>query len=107
MGVATPRAVTPKVATPEKQQREVEKSTWKLFVEETKKISCIATVMVLVTTSQYLLRFVSMLMVGHLGKLALSGAVVAMSLTNVTGFSLLVSQLLSLPSYFYFYILLL
>lgn len=86
----TPRAATPRLGTPERGEKEM--STWQLFKEETKKLSYIATIMVLVTTSQYLLRFVSMLMVGHLGKLELSGAVVAMSLTNVTGFSLLVSH---------------
>ncbi|KAK1353815.1 hypothetical protein POM88_052180 [Heracleum sosnowskyi] len=52
--------------------------------------------MLLVSTSQYLLRFVSTLMVGHVGTLYLSGAVVSMSFTNVTGFSLL-SQYLILP----------
>lgn len=45
--------------------------------------------MVVATLSQHLVRVVSMMMVGHLGELSLSGAAVATSLTNVTGFSLL------------------
>lgn len=76
------------------EKRVVAKSTWSEFVAETKRISLIFLPMVLVTTSQYLLRFVSTLMVGHVGKLYLSGAVVAMSFTNVTGFSFLVSLIL-------------
>ncbi|KAL8144838.1 hypothetical protein AgCh_003161 [Apium graveolens] len=76
--------------TPENNEEQVvAKSTWGEFVAETKQISLIFLPMVLVTTTQYLLRFVSTLMVGHVGKLYLSGAVVAMSFTNVTGFSFL------------------
>lgn len=67
-------------------------STWDLFVEELKKVSYIAAPMVVVTVSQILPRVVSMMMVGHLGELALSGVAVATSLTNVTGLSLLVGD---------------
>ncbi|KAL2504361.1 MATE efflux family protein [Abeliophyllum distichum] len=62
---------------------------WELFVEELKKVSYIALPMVVVTVSQHLSRVASMMMVGHLGELSLSGTAVATSLTNVTGFSLL------------------
>ncbi|KAL3844906.1 hypothetical protein ACJIZ3_002309 [Penstemon smallii] len=62
---------------------------WQMFVEELKKLSYIAAPMVVVTVSQTLLRFASMMMVGHLGELALSGAAIATSLANVTGHSLL------------------
>lgn len=80
------------VKTPENNaQQMVAKSTWNEFAAEAKLISLIFLPMVLVTTSQYLLRFASTLMVGHVGKLYLSGAVLAMSFTNVTGFSFLVS----------------
>lgn len=71
---------------PEKSERE----TWNLFVKEFKKVSSVAVPMVVVTVSQHLLRVVSMMMVGHLGELTLSGTAVATSLTNVTGFSVLV-----------------
>ncbi|KAH6803674.1 MATE efflux family protein, partial [Perilla frutescens var. frutescens] len=63
-------------------------STWDLFVEELKNVSYIAAPMVVVTVSQILPRVVSMMMVGHLGELALSGVAVATSLTTVTGLSL-------------------
>ncbi|PIN02213.1 hypothetical protein CDL12_25274 [Handroanthus impetiginosus] len=67
-------------------------SPWKLFAEELKMVSSIAAPMVVVTVSQILTRVVSMMMVGHLGELALSGAAVATSLTNVTGLSVLYSS---------------
>ncbi|KAL8144831.1 hypothetical protein AgCh_003154 [Apium graveolens] len=78
------------VKTPENEDKQmVAKSTRKEFVRETKKITSIFLPMLLVSTSQYLIRFVSTLMVGHVGRLYLSGTVVSMSFTNVTGFSLL------------------
>ncbi|GAA0178637.1 transporter [Lithospermum erythrorhizon] len=63
--------------------------TWNIFVEELRKTSYIALPMVIVTVSQQLSRVVSMMMVGHLGELELSGAAIATSLTNVLGFSVL------------------
>ncbi|KAK3001739.1 hypothetical protein RJ639_020271 [Escallonia herrerae] len=65
---------------------------WEVFVEEFKKVSHIAMPMVVVTVSQNLLRVASMMMVDHLGELSLSGAAIATSLTNVTGFSLLLGM---------------
>lgn len=62
------------------------------FVKEVKKSSYIAAPMVAVSVLQYLLQVVSVIMVGHLGdQLALSSVAIATSLTNVVGFSLLVS----------------
>lgn len=63
---------------------------WEVLVGEIKKVVYIAMPMMVTTVSQYLLRVISMMMIGHLGELSLSGAAVATSLTNVTGFSLLV-----------------
>ena len=60
------------------------------FVEELKKVSNIAAPMVVVTVSQYLLRVAPMIMVGHLSALPLSSVAISTSLTNVTGYSLLV-----------------
>ncbi|XP_059670711.1 protein DETOXIFICATION 3-like [Cornus florida] len=77
---------------PEKKERIERAVTWEVFVEELKRVSCIAMPMVVVTVSQYLLRVVSMVMVGHLGTLSLSSAAIATSLTNVTGFSLLLGM---------------
>ncbi|XP_065636923.1 protein DETOXIFICATION 6 isoform X2 [Quercus suber] len=59
------------------------------FVQELKKASSIAAPMAVVSILQYLLQVVSIIMVGHLGELSLSGVAIATSLTNVTGFSLL------------------
>ncbi|KAK9934656.1 hypothetical protein M0R45_021792 [Rubus argutus] len=62
--------------------------TWRSFFEEVKRLGCIAGPMVAVVLSQYLLQIVSMMMVGHLGELALSSTAIAISLAGVTGFSL-------------------
>lgn len=67
--------------------------SWNALSQELKKTSRIVAPMVAVTVFQYLLQVVSMVMVGHLGQLALSSVAIATSLTNVTGFSLLVSPL--------------
>jgi MATE family multidrug resistance protein len=64
--------------------------TWGGFVEELKKTSSIAAPMAVVSIFQYVLQVVSIIMVGHLGQLSLSSVAIATSLTNVTGFSLLV-----------------
>ncbi|KAI8534482.1 hypothetical protein RHMOL_Rhmol10G0093400 [Rhododendron molle] len=73
---------------PEEKERKVV-GKWKEFVGEMKKVGSIATPMVVVTVSQYLLLVVSMSMAGHLGEISLSSAAIATSFTNVTGFSLL------------------
>ncbi|XP_019173064.1 PREDICTED: protein DETOXIFICATION 12-like [Ipomoea nil] len=64
-------------------------SRWDALTEELKKVSRIALPMVFVAISQQLVITVAMMMLGHLGELSLSGAAIATSLTNVTGFSLL------------------
>lgn len=61
------------------------------MVEEVKALSCISGPMVVVNLSQYFLQVISIMMVGHLGKLYLSSAAIAISFCAVTGFSLLVS----------------
>ncbi|KAK9200050.1 hypothetical protein WN944_015245 [Citrus x changshan-huyou] len=64
-------------------------SKWVVSLKEIKKVSSIAAPMVAVTVLQYLLQVVSVIMVGHLDELSLSGASIATSFTSVTGFSLL------------------
>jgi len=68
--------------------------TWEGFVQELKKAGYLAAPMVAVSVLQYLLQVVSVIIVGHLGALALSSAAIATSITNVTGFSLLVCLLI-------------
>ncbi|KAH9681403.1 protein DETOXIFICATION 12 [Citrus sinensis] len=65
-------------------------TTWDLLSGEVKKQGYIAAPMVAVTLSQYLLQVVSMMMVGHLGQLALSSTAMSISLASVTGFSVLI-----------------
>ncbi|CAI9278543.1 unnamed protein product [Lactuca saligna] len=66
--------------------------TWSVFGEEAKKFGYIAAPMVAVTLSQYLLQVISVMMVGHLGELALSSAAIAISISSVTGFSLIMGM---------------
>lgn len=63
--------------------------TWEGIWVELNKASRIAGPMVAVSMFQYLLQVVSVVIIGHLGKLQLSSAAIAISLTNVTGSSLL------------------
>ncbi|XAR71387.1 hypothetical protein NMG60_11028616 [Bertholletia excelsa] len=62
---------------------------WREFAEELKRVTCLAAPMVVVTLSQFLLRVVPMMMVGHLSELSLSSVAIATSITNVTGYSVL------------------
>lgn len=66
---------------------------WESFIGEVKKLGKIAAPMVAVTLSQNSLQFISVMMVGHLGELALSSTALAISLSSVTGFSVLVSSI--------------
>lgn len=68
--------------------------TGRALVEEMRKTIAIAAPMVSVSVLQYMLQVVSLVMVGHLGKLSLSSVAIATSLTNVFGFSLLVKHTL-------------
>ncbi|XP_061351423.1 protein DETOXIFICATION 12-like [Gastrolobium bilobum] len=68
---------------------EQQRVTWDVFGLEMRRICHIAGPMVAVISSQYLLQVVSIMIVGHLGELYLSGAALAISITTVTGFSFL------------------
>lgn len=61
------------------------------IVEEVKKQLWLAGPLICVSLLQSCLQLVSVMFVGHLGELALSGASMATSFASVTGFSLLVS----------------
>ncbi|KAJ0545398.1 putative multi antimicrobial extrusion protein [Helianthus annuus] len=69
-----------------------ERLTWSVLVTEMKKLGYVAGPMVAVTLSQYLLQVISVMMVGHLGELALSSTSIAISLSGVTGFSLMMGM---------------
>ncbi|KAG4918790.1 hypothetical protein AAZX31_20G111400 [Glycine max] len=62
---------------------------WSVFGEEMKRVGYLAGPMINVTLSQYFLQIISMMMVGHLGKLVLSSTAIAISLCAVSGFSLI------------------
>lgn len=73
-----------------KREESVCVTKWGGFGQELKRVSYMAATMVVVTVSQYLLRVVALMMVGHQGELSLSSVAIATCFTNVTGFSLLV-----------------
>lgn len=74
------------------EKREEEGLRWVLVCEEVKRLSCLAAPMVAVGLSQYLVQVVSVIMVGHLGELALSSTAIAISLSGVSGFSFLLGM---------------
>ncbi|KAB1205629.1 MATE efflux family protein 5 [Morella rubra] len=76
----------------EDKRSETPALTWGSFIEELKRLGLLAGPMVAVTLSQYLLQVISIMMVGHLGELALSSTAIAISLSGVTGFSLLLGM---------------
>ncbi|KAI3779020.1 hypothetical protein L2E82_08448 [Cichorium intybus] len=67
--------------------------TWRILADEMKKLGFLAGPMVAVTLSQFLLQVITAMMVGHLGELSLSSTSIAISLSNVTGFSLISTYL--------------
>ena len=62
-----------------------------VIVEEVKKQLWLAGPLICVNLLQFCLQLISVMFVGHLGELSLSGASMATSFASVTGFSILVS----------------
>ncbi|KAL8161289.1 hypothetical protein V2J09_012778 [Rumex salicifolius] len=60
--------------------------------EEVKRLGWVAAPMVAVNMCQYLLQSSAITMVGHLGELSLAATALAVSITAVTGFSLIVGM---------------
>ncbi|KAL0296673.1 UNVERIFIED_CONTAM: protein DETOXIFICATION 14 [Sesamum radiatum] len=60
--------------------------------EEMKRVGYVAAPMVAVTLSEYMLQVISVMVVGHLGQLSLSATAFAISLSQVTGWSLLAGR---------------
>ncbi|XP_062158525.1 protein DETOXIFICATION 16-like [Alnus glutinosa] len=72
--------------------REREGSNGKGVFEEVRKQLWLAGPLIAVSLLQYCLQVISIMFVGHLGELALSGASMATSFATVTGFSLLMGM---------------
>ncbi|KAI3779023.1 hypothetical protein L2E82_08453 [Cichorium intybus] len=66
--------------------------TWRILANEMKKLGFVAGPMVAVTLSQYLLQVITVMMVGHLGDLSLSSTSIAISVSSVTGFTLILGM---------------
>ncbi|EPS72994.1 hypothetical protein M569_01755 [Genlisea aurea] len=76
-----------------------EKFTREEIVEETKTQLFLAFPMMFVNLLLSLIQNISVMFVGHVGELALSGASMATSFASVTGFSLLVGMACALDTY--------
>ncbi|XVE58818.1 hypothetical protein DITRI_Ditri04bG0199500 [Diplodiscus trichospermus] len=70
----------------------------KLFFKEVKKQLSLAGPLVAVSLFQYCIQIISLMFVGHVGELALSGASMATSFATVTGFSLLLGMATALDT---------
>ncbi|RZC91945.1 hypothetical protein C5167_021655 [Papaver somniferum] len=66
--------------------------TWDAFVEEAKKVGYIAGPMVAANLSLQLISVISLMMVGHLGEIALAGTSMATSFCAVTGSNPVISH---------------
>lgn len=64
-----------------------------VIIEELKRLVKLAAPLVTVNVLLFSLQLISLVFVGHLGELQLSGASMAISFASVTGFSLLVRTL--------------
>ncbi|KAL2904323.1 Protein DETOXIFICATION 1 [Bienertia sinuspersici] len=63
---------------------------WNSLVKELKRVSLLAAPLITVSILQYMVQVVALIMVGHLGELPLASVAIAISVTNVSGFSLLI-----------------
>uniref|UniRef100_A0A0E0C2M1 Protein DETOXIFICATION n=1 Tax=Oryza meridionalis TaxID=40149 RepID=A0A0E0C2M1_9ORYZ len=62
---------------------------WREATAEAGRLASLAAPMIAVALLQLMMQLISTVMVGHLGEVALAGAAIANSLTNVSGFSVL------------------
>ncbi|EOY21171.1 hypothetical protein QUC31_007216 [Theobroma cacao] len=81
-----------------RQRSSNENNRRKKIFEESKKQLWLAGPLVAVTLLQYSIQMISLMFVGHLGELALSGASMATSFAAVTGFSLLLGMATALDT---------
>ncbi|XP_021747819.1 protein DETOXIFICATION 14-like [Chenopodium quinoa] len=64
--------------------------TWKRLIKEVKKVSLLAAPMITVAILQYMVQVVALMIVGRLGELPLASVSIALSVTNISGFSLFI-----------------
>jgi len=74
---------------------------WGEATAEAGRLAALAGPMIAVALLQLTMQLISTVMVGHLGEVPLAGAAIANSLTNVSGFSVLVSLIECPPSFFF------
>ena len=76
-------------------------ASWAAATAEAGRLAALAAPMIAVALLQLTMQLISTVMVGHLGEVPLAGAAIANSLTNVSGFSVLVSLIECPPSFFF------
>ena len=76
-------------------------ASWAEATAEAGRLAALAAPMIAVALLQLMMQLISTVMVGHLGEVPLAGAAIANSLTNVSGFSVLVSLIECPPSFFF------
>lgn len=81
-----------KLLVPVPEENDLQSRTKDEIVAEVKTQLLLAGPLVFVNLLIFSLQVISLMFVGHLGELALSGASLATSFASVTGFSLLVSE---------------
>lgn len=79
------------ILLPKQRDNKASSTSMDSFFHEVKNVGFLAAPMVAVTLSQFLLQMITMMMVGHLSALALSSTAIAVSISGVTGFSVIVS----------------
>ncbi|KAE8652470.1 hypothetical protein Csa_013463 [Cucumis sativus] len=87
------------VNSKDERQIDYENIRRKLIAEEVKKQLWLAGPLILVSLLQYCLQMISIMFVGHLGELPLSGASMAVSFTSVTGFTVLLGMASALDTF--------
>ena len=79
-------------------------ASWAAATAEAGRLAALAAPMIAVALLQLMMQLISTVMVGHLGEVPLAGAAIANSLTNVSGFSVLVSLIdQGSPALFFFF----
>ncbi|GAA0141972.1 transporter [Lithospermum erythrorhizon] len=74
------------------ENQEWRKIRWGEMGEEMKKLGYLAGPMMAITLSQLSMQVISLTMVGHLSELSLSSTAIAVSISNVTGFTFLLGM---------------
>lgn len=94
MDAQEPSLKSPLISQEETLEESRHRFTKNEILEEVNKLLILAGPLISASFFTFLLQTISVMFVGHLGELALSGASMATSFASMTGFSILVSYIL-------------